>query len=34
MDEQPGGVDCHVHLQEPVMFGKGSSSDTFETGAL
>ncbi|KAG9497355.1 hypothetical protein J7337_010215 [Fusarium musae] len=28
----PGGVDCHVHLQEPAMFGKGSSSDTFETG--
>lgn len=29
---QPGGVDCHVHLQEPAMFGNGSSSDTFETG--
>ncbi|KAF5588773.1 DAL1-Allantoinase [Fusarium pseudocircinatum] len=29
----PGGVDCHVHLQEPAMFGKGSSSDTFETGS-
>lgn len=28
----PGGVDCHVHLQEPSMFGKGSSADTFETG--
>ncbi|CAK7272324.1 hypothetical protein SEPCBS119000_005062 [Sporothrix epigloea] len=28
----PGGVDCHVHLQEPNMFGKGCSADTFETG--
>ncbi|KAK3348928.1 hypothetical protein B0T25DRAFT_503809 [Lasiosphaeria hispida] len=28
----PGGVDCHVHLEEPAMFGKGSSSDTYETG--
>ncbi|CAJ2501972.1 Uu.00g048250.m01.CDS01 [Anthostomella pinea] len=28
----PGGVDCHVHLQEPSMFGKGSSADTYETG--
>ncbi|EFX00673.1 dihydropyrimidinase [Grosmannia clavigera kw1407] len=28
----PGGVDCHVHLQEPSLFGKGSSADTFETG--
>ncbi|KAK0610159.1 putative allantoinase [Bombardia bombarda] len=28
----PGGVDCHVHLQEPAMFGKGTSSDTYETG--
>lgn len=31
--EQPGGVDCHVHLEEPALFGgKGRSSDTFETG--
>lgn len=29
---QPGGIDCHVHLQEPVLFGKGSSADTFESG--
>ncbi|KAI1433520.1 hypothetical protein GGR50DRAFT_668486 [Xylaria sp. CBS 124048] len=28
----PGGIDCHVHLQEPSMFGKGSSADTYETG--
>ncbi|KAI1129445.1 hypothetical protein F5Y10DRAFT_151586 [Nemania abortiva] len=28
----PGGVDCHVHLQEPSMFGKGTSADNFETG--
>lgn len=30
----PGGIDAHVHLQEPALFGKGSSADTFETGAL
>lgn len=30
----PGGVDCHVHLEEPALFGgKGRSSDTFETGS-
>ncbi|KAK0890437.1 hypothetical protein LTR02_014713 [Friedmanniomyces endolithicus] len=29
----PGGVDAHVHLQEPPLFGKGSSADTFETGS-
>ncbi|KAI0199051.1 hypothetical protein F4808DRAFT_434000 [Astrocystis sublimbata] len=28
----PGGIDCHVHLQEPSMFGTGSSADTYETG--
>ena len=29
----PGRVDCHVHLEEPAIFGgKGRSSDTFETG--
>ncbi|KAK0713218.1 D-hydantoinase [Lasiosphaeria miniovina] len=28
----PGGVDCHVHLEEPALFGRGSSSDTYETG--
>ena len=28
----PGGVDAHVHLEEPQLFGKGSSADTFETG--
>ena len=30
----PGGIDCHVHLEEPALFGgKGRSSDTFETGS-
>jgi len=28
----PGGIDAHVHLQEPPMFGKGTTSDNFETG--
>ncbi|KAB5566198.1 hypothetical protein GE09DRAFT_958643 [Coniochaeta sp. 2T2.1] len=28
----PGGVDCHVHLEEPAIFGRGTSSDTYETG--
>jgi dihydropyrimidinase len=28
----PGGIDAHVHLQEPQLFGKGISADTFETG--
>ncbi|KAI9374569.1 putative allantoinase [Aspergillus egyptiacus] len=28
----PGGIDCHVHLQEPSMFGKGSSADDYESG--
>jgi len=28
----PGGVDAHVHLEEPQLFGKGSTADTFETG--
>ncbi|KAK5653049.1 hypothetical protein OQA88_9335 [Cercophora sp. LCS_1] len=28
----PGGVDCHVHLEEPALFGRGCSSDTYETG--
>ncbi|KAF2168153.1 hypothetical protein M409DRAFT_65656 [Zasmidium cellare ATCC 36951] len=30
----PGGISNHmqVHLQEPQLFGKGSSCDTFETG--
>ncbi|KAI0167056.1 hypothetical protein GGR52DRAFT_556737 [Hypoxylon sp. FL1284] len=28
----PGGIDCHVHLQEPSMFGKGTSADSFESG--
>ncbi|KAI0481139.1 D-hydantoinase [Xylariaceae sp. FL0804] len=29
----PGGVDCHVHLEEPPMFGgRGRSADTFATG--
>ena len=30
---QPGGVDSHVHLEEPAFNGEpGSSSDSFETG--
>ena len=29
---QPGGVDAHVHLEEPPLFGKGRSCDTYETG--
>lgn len=28
----PGGIDCHVHLEEPALFGKGESADTFLTG--
>jgi dihydropyrimidinase len=28
----PGGVDGHVHLDEPPLFGKGSTADNFETG--
>ncbi|ORY69957.1 dihydropyrimidinase [Pseudomassariella vexata] len=28
----PGGIDCHVHLEEPSMFGEGSSADSYETG--
>ncbi|KAI1500467.1 hypothetical protein F5X99DRAFT_235987 [Biscogniauxia marginata] len=28
----PGGIDTHVHLQEPSLFGKGTSADTYETG--
>ncbi|KAF2432262.1 D-hydantoinase [Tothia fuscella] len=28
----PGGVDAHVHLEEPPLFGKGSTADNFETG--
>lgn len=31
--QQPGGIDCHVHLQEPSMFGKGSSADSYESGS-
>lgn len=29
---QPGGIDAHVHLDEPPLFGKGSTADNFETG--
>ncbi|KAF2767315.1 D-hydantoinase [Teratosphaeria nubilosa] len=29
----PGGIDAHVHLEEPPLFGRGSSADTFETGS-
>ncbi|RDW67825.1 D-hydantoinase-2 [Coleophoma cylindrospora] len=28
----PGGVDAHVHLAEPALFGKGKSADDYETG--
>ncbi|CAF9928533.1 hypothetical protein IMSHALPRED_007677 [Imshaugia aleurites] len=28
----PGGVDAHVHLDEPQLFGKGKSADDYETG--
>ncbi|KAI5866338.1 D-hydantoinase [Durotheca rogersii] len=28
----PGGIDCHVHLEEPSLFGQGSSADSFESG--
>jgi dihydropyrimidinase len=28
----PGGVDGHVHLDEPPLFGKGATADNFETG--
>ncbi|KAL1858792.1 hypothetical protein VTK73DRAFT_7808 [Phialemonium thermophilum] len=28
----PGGIDCHVHLQEPSLFGDGCSADNYETG--
>jgi dihydropyrimidinase len=31
----PGGIDTHVHLEEPVAIGeKGISSDNFETGSI
>lgn len=29
----PGGIDAHVHLEEPPLFGKGSSADTYESGS-
>ncbi|KAL2217274.1 putative allantoinase [Thermoascus aurantiacus ATCC 26904] len=30
----PGGIDAHVHLEEPALFGgRGKSSDTFESGS-
>jgi dihydropyrimidinase len=28
----PGGVDGHIHLDEPPLFGKGATADNFETG--
>ncbi|PMD52076.1 D-hydantoinase [Hyaloscypha bicolor E] len=28
----PGGVDAHVHLDEPALFGKGETADNYETG--
>ncbi|KAL4923891.1 uncharacterized protein BDV17DRAFT_285116 [Aspergillus undulatus] len=30
---KPGGIDCHVYLQEPSMFGKGTSADNYESGS-
>ncbi|KAL3424728.1 dihydropyrimidinase [Phlyctema vagabunda] len=29
----PGGIDAHVHLAEPALFGKGESADNYETGS-
>lgn len=29
---KPGGIDAHVHLQEPPLFGLGSTADSFESG--
>ncbi|KAF2203677.1 D-hydantoinase [Delitschia confertaspora ATCC 74209] len=29
----PGGVDAHVHLDEPALFGKGCAADDYETGS-
>ncbi|PYH98576.1 putative allantoinase [Aspergillus ellipticus CBS 707.79] len=29
----PGGIDAHVHLSEPQLFGKGKSADDFTTGS-
>ncbi|KAF2183806.1 D-hydantoinase [Zopfia rhizophila CBS 207.26] len=29
----PGGVDAHVHLDEPPLFRKGSTADNYETGS-
>jgi len=28
----PGGIDAHVHLDEPPLFGKGETADNYETG--
>lgn len=28
----PGGIDAHVHLAEPELFGKGKSVDDYTTG--
>ncbi|KAL2825501.1 hypothetical protein BDW59DRAFT_172357 [Aspergillus cavernicola] len=29
----PGGVDAHVHLAEPSLFGKGQSADDYTNGS-
>ncbi|PYI06899.1 putative allantoinase [Aspergillus sclerotiicarbonarius CBS 121057] len=29
----PGGIDAHVHLSEPQLFGKGKAADDFTTGS-
>ncbi|PCG90710.1 Hydantoinase/dihydropyrimidinase [Penicillium occitanis (nom. inval.)] len=29
----PGGVDAHVHLSEPQLFGKGRPADDFSSGS-
>ncbi|KAL2827778.1 putative allantoinase [Aspergillus cavernicola] len=28
----PGGIDAHVHLAEPQLFGKGKAADDYTTG--
>ncbi|KAL4878201.1 putative allantoinase [Aspergillus karnatakaensis] len=28
----PGGIDAHVHLAEPQLFGKGQAADDYKTG--
>jgi dihydropyrimidinase len=28
----PGGIDAHIHLDEPKLFGEAVTADNFETG--